>query len=56
MAYDRYAPEHNQSRSYQKLFALCPKVAEFSPIENQRVGPTIRILQVPLNVSGDQGP
>jgi 4-amino-4-deoxy-L-arabinose transferase-like glycosyltransferase len=47
MAYDRFGPEHNQSRGYQKLFALCPKVAEFAPIEGQRVGPTIRVLQVP---------
>jgi hypothetical protein len=41
MAYDRYGPEHNQTRSYQKLFALCPLVAEFPPIAGQRVGPTI---------------
>jgi hypothetical protein len=47
MAYDRYGPEHNQTRSYQKLFALCPVVAEFPPIPGQRVGPTIRILKVP---------
>jgi hypothetical protein len=47
MAYDRFGPEHNQTRSYAKMFALCPKVAEFPPIEGQRVGPTIRILQCP---------
>ena len=56
MAYTRYAAEHNQTKSYAKLFALCPVVAEFSPIENQRVGPTIRILQIPANVSAEQGP
>jgi hypothetical protein len=47
MAYDRFGPEHNQTKSYAKMFALCPKVAEFPPIEGQRVGPTIRILQMP---------
>jgi hypothetical protein len=47
MAYDRFGPEHNQTRGYQKLFALCPEVAEFPPIEGQLVGPTIRVLQVP---------
>jgi hypothetical protein len=56
MAYTRYAAEHNQTKSYAKLFAICPVVAEFSPIENQRVGPTIRILQIPANVSAEQGP
>jgi 4-amino-4-deoxy-L-arabinose transferase-like glycosyltransferase len=47
LAYDRFGPEHNQSRSYQKLFAICPLVAEFAPIPGQRPGPTIRILRVP---------
>ena len=47
MAYDRYGGEHNQTRSYQKLFAICPLVAEFAPVRGQRPGPTIRILRVP---------
>jgi hypothetical protein len=55
MAYDRYAPEHNQTKSYVKLFALCPVVAQFDPIPNQRVGPTIKILRVPPSGSGDEG-
>src|SRR5262249_19218061 len=44
LAYDRYPPEHNQTKSYQKIFALCPLVAEFPGIPGQRPGPTIRIL------------
>ena len=56
MAYERYSPEHNQTKSYAKLFALCPEVAQFDPVPNERVGPTIRILQVPATVSADQGP
>lgn len=55
LAYDRYAPEHNQSRSYQKLFAICPLAAEFAPIPGQRPGPTIRILRVP-DAPPDEGP
>jgi len=55
LAYDRYGPEHNQSRSYQKLFAICPLVAEFAPIPGQRPGPTIRILRVP-DAPPDEGP
>jgi 4-amino-4-deoxy-L-arabinose transferase-like glycosyltransferase len=51
MAYDRFGPEHNQTKSYAKMFALCPKVAEFPPIEGQRVGPTIRILQCPAEAA-----
>jgi hypothetical protein len=47
LAYDRFPPEHNQTRSYQKLFALCPMVAEFPGIPGQRPGPTIRVLRVP---------
>jgi 4-amino-4-deoxy-L-arabinose transferase-like glycosyltransferase len=47
LAYDRFPAEHNQTRSYQKLFALCPLVAEFPGLPGQRPGPTIRILQVP---------
>jgi hypothetical protein len=47
MAYDRFGPEHNQTKSYAKLFALCPVVKEFMPVEGHVVGPTIRVLQVP---------
>jgi len=47
MTFDRFDPEHNQTRSYQKLFALCPVVQEFAPIPGRRPGPTIRILRVP---------
>jgi hypothetical protein len=47
LAYDRYGPQNNQTRSYQKLFAICPLVAEFAPIAGQRPGPAIRILRVP---------
>ena len=47
MTFDRFDPEHNQTRSYQKLFALCPVVQEFAPIPGQRHGPTIRVLRVP---------
>jgi hypothetical protein len=47
LAYDCYGPQHNQTRSYQKLFAICPLVAEFAPIPGQRPGPAIRILRVP---------
>ena len=54
MAYDRFGPEHNQTRSYQKLFALCPLVAEFPPLEGKTWGPTIRILRVPTEGPADQ--
>ena len=47
MTFDRFDPEHNQTRSYQKLFAICPVVQEFAPIPGRRPGPTIRILRMP---------
>jgi len=56
MAYDRYSPEHNQTKSYVKLFALCPVVATFAPETTQRVGPTIKILRVPPPGNGDAEP
>jgi hypothetical protein len=56
MAYERYTPEHNQTKSYAKLFALCPVVATFEPVTNQRVGPTIKILRVPPPGNGDAEP
>jgi hypothetical protein len=55
MAYTRYAPEHNQTRSYVKLMAICPVVATFDPIPNKLVGPTIKILRVPPSGGGDEG-
>lgn len=47
MTFDRFDAAHNQTRSYQKLFALCPVVQEFAPIPGRRPGPTIRILRMP---------
>ena len=47
LLYDRYGPDHELTRSYQKLFAICPLVAEFKPVPGQRPGPTIRVLRVP---------
>jgi hypothetical protein len=55
MAYDRYSPEHNQTRSYAKLMAICPVVATFDPVPNKLVGPTIKILRVPPSGGGDEG-
>lgn len=46
MVYERFPPEHRQSRAYAKLFEICPLVEEFAPIEGKRAGPTIRILRV----------
>jgi len=54
MAYTRYGSEHNQTKSYVKLLAICPAVATFDPIPNQLVGPTIKILRVPPPGSGDE--
>jgi len=51
MTFDRFDAQHNQTRSYQKLFALCPVVQEFAPIPERRPGPTIRILRVPSGAS-----
>lgn len=45
--YERFGPEHRQTRAYQRIFARCPLVKEFSPEEGRIIGPTIRILQVP---------
>ena len=56
MAYTRYAAEHNQTKSYVKLMAICPAVATFDPIPNQLVGPTIKILRVPPASNGDESP
>ncbi|MGH9461314.1 MAG: hypothetical protein ACRD1X_08850, partial [Vicinamibacteria bacterium] len=45
--YDRYGPEHRVTRAYQRLFELCPAVAEFEPVEGKLQGPTIRVLRIP---------
>jgi hypothetical protein len=44
-SYARYAAEHPQSRAYQRIFAECPLVREFSPGEGP--GPTMRVLELP---------
>jgi len=46
-SYERFAPDHRQSRDYAELFSLCPLVQEFAPAAGERFGPTIRILRVP---------
>jgi hypothetical protein len=45
--YRRFGPEHRQTRNYEKLFAICPLVKEFEPVEGENSGPTIRILRIP---------
>jgi hypothetical protein len=45
-AYARFGPDHRQSQDYQELFALCPLVQEFAPVDGQSFGPTVRILRV----------
>jgi len=45
--YQRYSRDHRQTQGYQKLFKICPQVAEFEPQEGKLVGPTLRILRVP---------
>lgn len=45
--YGRYGPEHRFTRAYEKLFEICPLVAEFEPVEGKLQGPTIRVLRVP---------
>ena len=45
--YRRFGPDHRQTQNYQKLFNICPQVAEFKPEEGKLVGPTLRILRVP---------
>ena len=56
LAWARYGPEHNQTRGYEKLFTLCPRVAEFPPVAGRSVGPTIRILRVPPAGATDAQP
>jgi hypothetical protein len=45
--YRRFGPEHRQTRGYENLFATCPLVKEFKPVEGEITGPTIRILRIP---------
>ena len=45
--YARFGPEHRQTKAYEKLFAICPLVKEFTAVDGRSIGPTIRILQVP---------
>lgn len=47
IVYRRFGPEHRQTRKYEKLFAICPLVKEFKPVEGENSGPTIRILRIP---------
>ena len=47
IVYQRYGPDRRQTQNYQKLFNICPQVAEFKPEEGKLVGPTLRILRVP---------
>lgn len=46
-SYQRFGPEHRQTKNYEKLFDICPLVKEFRPEVGRLSGPTIRILQVP---------
>ena len=45
--YERFSPEHRQSKAYQRLFEICHLVKEFPPEPGKIMGPTIRILEVP---------
>jgi hypothetical protein len=45
--YQRFGPEHRQSKAYQRLFESCRLVKEFTPEPGKIMGPTIRILEVP---------
>lgn len=52
--YERFGPEHRQTRRYARLFEQCPLVKEFSPEPDRVMGPTIRILAVPPLESSTQ--
>ncbi len=45
--YQRFSPEHRQSKAYQRLFETCRLVKEFPPEPGKTMGPTIRILEIP---------
>ncbi|MGH9332579.1 MAG: ArnT family glycosyltransferase, partial [Vicinamibacteria bacterium] len=50
--YERFNPEHRQTRAYKRLFETCLLVKEFAPVEGKIMGPTIRILEVPKKSMG----
>jgi hypothetical protein len=45
--YQRFGPEHRQSKAYQRLFETCRLVKQFAPEPGKIIGPTIRILEIP---------
>jgi len=45
--YQRFSPEHRQTKAYQRLFETCRLVKEFAPEPGKIMGPTIRILEIP---------
>jgi 4-amino-4-deoxy-L-arabinose transferase-like glycosyltransferase len=45
--YQRFGPEHRQSKAYLRLFETCRLVKEFAPEPGKIIGPTIRILAIP---------
>jgi hypothetical protein len=45
--YERFGPEHRQTKAYRRLFETCSLVKEFAPEPGKTMGPTIRILEVP---------
>jgi hypothetical protein len=45
--YQRFNPEHRQSKAYKRLFETCRLVKEFAPVPGKIIGPTIRILEIP---------
>jgi 4-amino-4-deoxy-L-arabinose transferase-like glycosyltransferase len=45
--YQRFGPEHRQTKAYQRLFQTCRLVKEFAPQPGKIIGPTIRILEIP---------
>jgi hypothetical protein len=47
MMYERFGPAHRITRGYDALFAACPLVKEFRPVEGRLAGPTIRLVSVP---------
>ena len=49
--YQRFGPEHRQTKAYKRLFETCRLVKEFVPEPGKIMGPTIRILEVPKAIS-----
>ncbi len=45
--YQRFNPEHRQSKAYKRLFETCRLMKEFAPVPGKIMGPTIRILEIP---------